>query len=195
MIAFLRGRVIEKGPGFLVLDVGGVGYAVNVDVFTWTAGAMGDELSLFIRTVVREDSITLYGFGQAAGREVFDMLVSVAGVGPKLASQVMGGLAMHELVHAVRQKDLAVLTSIPGVGKKLAERLALELSDKFQALDVPMPGEGEGPPADVAEDVRSALLNLGFPARDAAAAVRGLKPEPGADLEDLIKQAIASMNS
>lgn len=196
MIGFLQGKVLEIGSQTLVLDVNGVGYEVVLDRHSLSGmGTLGAELGLTIRTVVREDAITLYGFLEPVGRDVFDLLVTVAGVGPRLASGVMGGMPLHELVYAVREKDLRVLTSISGVGKKLAERLALELSDKFLDLPVALPTEEGGPGAGQAEDVKSALMNLGFSARDAASAVRELKPEPDASLEDLIKQAIASMNA
>lgn len=195
MIAFLQGKTLEVGATTLVLDVNGVGYEVVMDRHSLSSiGTRGEELKLHVRTVVREDAITLYGFHEPVGRDVFDLLVTVASVGPKLASQVMGGLPLYELVHAIREKDLRVLTSISGVGKKLAERLTLELSDKFLALPIALPSEEGGPAADKAEDVRSALLNLGFSAREASAAVREMKPDPDADLEELIKQAIASMD-
>jgi len=196
MIGYLQGKVIEIGSQTLVLDVNGVGYEVVLDRHSLSGmGTKGVELGLTIRTVVREDAITLYGFLDPVGRDVFDLLVTVAGVGPKLASGVMGGMPLHELVHAVREKDLRVLTSISGVGKKLAERLALELSDKFLELPVALPSEEGGPGAELAQDVKSALMNLGFSAREASSAVRELKSVQDSSLEDLIKQAIASMNA
>lgn len=197
MIAYLQGHVIHVGRDGVVINVGGVGYEVLLDRLTLSA-VQGDgaPVRLFIRTVVRDDAITLYGFSQALGRDVFDLLVTVTGIGPRLASQILGGMPLRDLVRAVRDKDLRVLATLPGVGRKLAERLALELSEKFLALDVDIGGDERGPtPAEGAlDDVRSALLNLGFGAREVEAAVRSLQPAEGEGIEDLIRRAIAALN-
>lgn len=194
MIAYLRGTVIQVGRDGVVVDVGGVGYEVLLDRLALsTIEGDGAEVGLFVRTVVRDDAITLYGFPQALGREVFDLLVTVTGIGPRLALQVLGGMPLPDLVRAVRDKDVRALATLPGVGRKLAERLALELSEKFLALEVET---GEARPTaragGVLDDVRSALLNLGFTAREVEAAVRTLEPRGDEGLEDLIRQAISA---
>ncbi|MBM4395929.1 MAG: Holliday junction branch migration protein RuvA, partial [Deltaproteobacteria bacterium] len=189
MIAYLRGRVLDRTDGSVVLDVGGVGYDVWCDRQTLLAVAeAGSECALHVRTVVREDAITLYGFADAVTRDVFDMLTGVAGVGPKMASGVLGGLPLPEFVEAVRAKNVKKLTTISGVGRKTAERLVLELGEKFMALPVEAPAAPAGVPAGLVDDVRSALANLGFGPRDVEAAVRGLKPGASAmDLEGLLR--------
>ncbi len=198
MIAYLRGTVIHVGHDGVVVDVGGVGYEVLLDRLTLSAiEGDGAAVGLFVRTVVRDDAITLYGFPQALGREVFDFLVTVTGIGPRLASQILGGMPLKDLVRAVRDKDVRALATLPGVGRKLAERLALELSEKFLALAVEAEGDerGAGRAGGVLDDVRSALLNLGFGAREVEAAVRSLDPADGEGLEDLIRRAIAALQT
>lgn len=196
MIGYLRGRVLDRASGAIVVDVGGVGYDVTVDRQTMLlVGDVGSEVALHVRTVVREDAITLFGFADAIGRDVFDMLTGVAGVGPKMASQILGGFPLPEFVEAVRAKDIRKLCSIPGVGRKTAERLVLELGEKFMSLPVEAPAEPAGLAAGLAQDVRSALANLGFGPRDVESAIRALKPEAGANLEGLLRQAIAHLSA
>ncbi len=195
MIAYLRGSVIHMARDSVVVDVGGVGYEVLLDRLAMSAiEGNGAEVGLFIRTVVRDDAIALYGFPQALGREVFDLLVTVKGVGPKNAMQILGGMPLPDLVRAVRDKDVRALASLPGVGRKLAERLALELSEKFLGLKVEL-GTGVTRGAGILDDVRSALLNLGFGAREVEAAVRSLEPAEGQGIEDLIRRAIAVLKT
>jgi len=194
MIAFLRGKVLQTGTGSIVLDVNGIGYEVVVDSNTLArVGNTDQEVGLYIRTVVREDSFTLYGFTDEVARDVFDMLLKVASVGPKLASQVMSGVSLPELIRAVRKKDLGTLTGITGVGRKLADRITLELSDKFMELPVTTAVEDGELSGDMRDDVRSALVNMGFRSRDVEGAVGTLKPGPDDDLERLIKHALASL--
>ncbi len=198
MIGYLRGRVFERGVGSVVVDVGGVGYDVLVDKQTLEAIARpGEETALFVRTIVREDAITLFGFADAVTRDVFDLLMGVSGIGPKMASGVLGGMPLADFVQAVREKDLKRLSSISGVGKKTAERLCLELSEKFLLLPVAAPGVPAGIPTDVLVDVRSALANLGFGPRDVENAIRSLKAPAGTavDLEDLVRLAIANLST
>lgn len=189
MIAYLRGKLLHIGADSVVVDVGGVGYEVVMDRLSLSElDGEGATVGLYVRTVVREDAITLYAFPDLVRREVFDHLVKVAGIGPRLAIQILGGRNIGELVRAVRQKDIRALEALPGVGKKLAERLVLELSEKFRALQIPTRDEKEG---ERLRDVRSALLNLGFGPREVDAAVRALSPVEGEGLEELIRRAIA----
>lgn len=164
MIAWLRGRLIEKQPTRLVLDVGGVGYDVAVSVSTFYAvGDPGTDVELRIHTHVREDSLALYGFPTSFELTVFERLIATSGVGPKLALAVLSGIDAVDFVGAVQRADVARLTRIPGVGKRTAERLCLELKDKLPVA----PGAPAAVPAAAAADVLrddllSALLNLGY---------------------------------
>jgi Holliday junction DNA helicase RuvA len=196
MIGWLRGKVRGRTDTVVLLDVGGVGYEVHADRQTMLAvGPDGADVALHVRTVVREDAITLFGFADAVARDAFDSLTGVSGVGPKMASGILGGMPLPELVVALRDKDIRKLATLPGVGKKTAERLSLELSDKFVALSIALPATPGGLPSVLADDVRSALANLGFSARDIDTALRALKPGPAPHLEDLVRTAIGLLCS
>lgn len=178
MIAHLRGRLAEKEPGRLVLDVGGVGYEVQVPLPTFSdVGEPGANVSLRIHTHVREDTLALFGFASRLELDLFERLIGVNGVGPKLALAVLSGIEPRELVQAVRRGEHARLNAVPGVGRKTAERIGLELKDKLPA---PGPEEagapGAGTDGDLRGDVLSALVNLGYQRplaeRAAEAAVR-----------------------
>lgn len=164
MIARITGTLLDKAPGRLVVDVAGVGYDVQVPLSTfYVLGDPGTTVSLRIHTHVREDVIALYGFATALEQDLFERLIAISGVGPKLAVAVLSGIEPAELIRAVRLQDVARLTAIPGIGKKTAERIGLELKDR---LPVALPAAGEaplGPPADqLRTDLLSALLNLGY---------------------------------
>lgn len=167
MIARLRGKLIEKEPARVVVDVNGVGYEVSVPLPTFTSlPANGSEVTVDIYTHVREDVIALYGFSTRQERRVFERLISISGIGPKLAITILSGGSVEGLVGAIRRGDLARLTSIPGVGKKTAERIVVELKDKLQDLSE------EAPKPTVEVDVISALENLGYQRAVIEAAVR-----------------------
>jgi Holliday junction DNA helicase RuvA len=161
MIAHLRGKLIHKQPGQAIVEAAGVGYDVVISVPTYTAlPSVGGETSLHIHTQVREDQIALFGFLERDEKRLFEKLITVTGVGPKLAITLLSGLSAERTVSAIRAQDHASLTRIPGVGKKLAERLVLELKDKlddFATAPVPSIVKGEA-----VEDVLSALTNLGY---------------------------------
>jgi Holliday junction DNA helicase RuvA len=161
MIAHLRGKLIFKQPGQAIVEAGGVGYDVAISVPTYTAlPALGAETALHIHTKVSEDQIALFGFLDREEKRLFERLVTVSGVGAKLAVTILSGLSPERTVQAIRGQDHAQLVRIPGVGKKLAERLVVELKDKlddFAAAPVPSAVQGA-----VAEDVLSALINLGY---------------------------------
>lgn len=161
MIAHLRGRLIHKQPGQAIVEAAGVGYDVVISVPTFTSlPSMGADVSLHIHTQVREDQISLFGFLEREEKRLFERLITVSGVGPKLAITLLSGLSADKVVQAIRAQDHAQLTRIPGVGKKLAERLVVELKDKLNDFAVA--------PAHVAvqgaavDDVLSALVNLGY---------------------------------
>jgi len=161
MIAHLRGKLIDKQPGQAIIEAAGVGYDVTISVPTFTAlPVVGAEASLHIYTQVSEDQIALFGFQQREEKRLFERLITVSGVGPKLAIKMLSGLSPERTVQAIRGQDHAQLTRIPGVGKKLAERLVVELKDKLDDFAVaPAPTAVQGPAVD---DVLSALVNLGY---------------------------------
>lgn len=161
MIAHLRGKLIHKEPGQAIVEAAGVGYDVVISVPTFTSlPSVGAETSLHIHTQVSEDQIALFGFLDREEKRLFERLIMVNGVGPKLAIKILSGLSPERTVQAIRAQDHAQLTRIPGVGKKLAERLVVELKDKLEDFAVaPAPGAVAGPAVD---DVLSALTNLGY---------------------------------
>jgi Holliday junction DNA helicase RuvA len=165
MIAFLRGRVLEKHPNRVIVDVGGVGYDVAVPLSTfYTAGEAGVEICLRVHTHVREDQLALFGFATALELTVFERLIAISGIGPKLALAVLSGIEPRELIAALQRGDVTRLTRIPGVGKKTAERIVLELRDR---LPKAMEAAASGAPAPTADDTLrddliSALTNLGY---------------------------------
>jgi Holliday junction DNA helicase RuvA len=161
MIAHLRGKLIYKQPGQAIIEAAGVGYNVTISIPTFTTlPAVGAEASLHIYTVVREDQIALFGFLEREEKRLFERLITVSGVGPKLAVTILSGLSSERTVQAIRGQDHAQLTRIPGVGKKLAERLVVELKDKLDDFAVaPTQVSVKGV---AVEDVLSALVNLGY---------------------------------
>ena len=195
MIALLRGQLLEKHPSRLIVDVHGVGYDVQVPVSTfYQAGDTGGSVTLRIHTHVREDQIALFGFATALEHDLFERLIAVNGIGPKLALSVLSGIESADFVRAVEQGDVTRLTRIPGVGRKTAERMTLELRDRLPKLDeaapVSAPGT-DGPRGDVA----SALVNLGYqrPAADKAIEA-ALKDGPAAGFEDLLRRALRHLS-
>ena len=161
MIAHLRGKLIFKQPGQAIVEAAGVGYDVAISIPTFTAlPSLGAETALHIHTQVSDDAIALFGFLEIDEKRLFERLITVGGVGPKLAIKMLSGLSPEHTVQAIRAQDHAQLTRIPGVGKKLAERLVVELKDKLDDFAVaPAPHAVAGPAVD---DVLSALVNLGY---------------------------------
>jgi holliday junction DNA helicase RuvA len=162
MIAHLRGKLLTKHPNQAIVETGGVGYDLTISVPTFSElPALGSEVALHVHTHVREDIIALYGFLRSAEKRLFEKLITVSGIGPKLAITILSGMAADEMVNAIRGNDIARLTRIPGIGKKTAERMVLELRDK---LTVEKAGDIPAAPAvsPIEEDVLSALVNLGY---------------------------------
>jgi Holliday junction DNA helicase RuvA len=193
MIALLRGVLVEKSPNQAVVDVSGVGYDVTIPVSTFTAlPDTGAEVRLRIYTHVREDALALFGFASAEERQVFEKLIGVSGIGPKLAVTVLSGLAAPDLIRAIRNGEIERLVRIPGVGKKTAERMVLELKDKLVAPVVSEGGPADEPAlSDVDRDVLSALLNLGCARPVAEAAIRKARAAGGASgFETLFRRAL-----
>jgi len=199
MIAFLRGRLISKSPNQAIVECGGVGYDANISVATFTAlPPEGAEARLHIHTHVREDQLALFGFAEREEKRLFEKLLTISGIGPKLAITVLSGIDAGRLVGAIRQGDHATLTKIPGIGKKTAERVVLELKDK---LDDMAAAAAPGAPAathygQAGDDALSALTNLGYPRPAAQKAIEtALAKEPNAanDFEALFRAAMAAV--
>ena len=195
MIASLRGILSESSPGACVIECGGVGYLVHVSAHTAQAlPPRGREASLRTRQIVREDSVQLFGFADADELKLFDLLIAVSGVGPKLALAVLSGLRPHALARAIREEQVGALVGIPGIGRKTAERLIVELRDKLETLPGPAREAGVLPRSERFEDAIAALIRLGYTAGQAQEAVRKAAAG-GNDLtpEDLVKRSLASL--
>jgi Holliday junction DNA helicase RuvA len=188
----LRGTLLEKAPSRLVVDVGGVGYDVQVPLSTfYVVGEAGGAVSLRIHTHVREDVIGLYGFATPLEHDLFERLIAISGVGPKLALAVLSGIEPSELIRAVRSQDVARLTAIPGIGKKTAERISLELKDRLPpALPAGQPGTPVPPADQLRTDLLSALLNLGYQRPSAEKAIERATKEDGASFEQTLKETL-----
>jgi holliday junction DNA helicase RuvA len=191
MIAFLRGRVLEKHPTRVIVETGGVGYEVHMPLSSYSAvGEPGAEVSLRIHTHVREDALQLFGFATQLELALFDRLVAVSGIGPKLALAVLSGIAPDDLVTAIRGGDVARLVAIPGIGRKTAERIVLELRDKVGALE----SSAAGPSADgMRGDLVSALVNLGYHRPAAEKAVDTALAATGGAFDAALRQALDSL--
>jgi len=162
VIAHLRGKLLDKHPNQAVIETGGVGYDVTISVPTFTElSQVGTEVSLHVHTHVREDALALYGFGRPEEKQLFEKLLTVSGIGPKLAITILSGMAADDLASAIRGNDVVRLTRIPGIGKKTAERMVLELRDKLPPQGAEAVKEIPSLTA-VEEDVLSALTNLGY---------------------------------
>ena len=189
MIGALRGTLRRKDPAGLIVDVGGVGYRVTVPLSTYyELPEAGAEVDLRIHTHVRDVAIELYGFGGASEQALFEALIGVSGIGPELAVTVLSGMEAATLVSAIANADIPRLTSIPGVGKKTAERVALELKDRAAKI---MPTALTGP-AGVREDVLSALLNLGYKRPQAEAAL-GTVDDDVTEFDQLLRQTLKAL--
>jgi Holliday junction DNA helicase RuvA len=197
MIAFLRGRILDKHPNRIVVDVNGVGYELYVPLSTYyDVGDTGAEISLRVHTHVREDALQLFGFLTTLEQLLFERLISISGIGPKLAIAVLSGIDSRELVVAVQRADVARLTAIPGIGKKTAERIVLELKDRLRDVAAADGGAGEPRPSGdrLRDDLVSALENLGYHRPLAEKAVDAARARDGAAaFEDALKGALREL--
>lgn len=203
MIAKLTGKLDQKQPNTIIIDVGGVGYEVTIPVSTfYELGEPGSDVSLRIHTNVREDAIQLFGFWTAREKELFLRLTSVSGIGPKLGITMLSGMAAAELISAIRNNDVARLTTVPGVGRKTAERLVVELRDKLSKITF---DEGEqelvaaqaagGDEEAIREDTTAALMSLGYPKAVAEKAVTAALREDGErTIEAVLKRALKRLS-
>jgi Holliday junction DNA helicase RuvA len=197
MIAQLRGTLGDKRPNQVLVDVGGVGYLVHIPLSTFYAlGDLHSNVTLLIHTQVREDAISLYGFLSAREKHLFELLISASGVGPVLALKILSGMSVDDLVPAVRSGDLARLTRIPGVGRKTAERMIVELRDKLAAVEIAEDARKPVATSGTAGDVVSALLNLGYDQHAAEQAVeRAGKNGASETFETLLRGALQQLTA
>jgi Holliday junction DNA helicase RuvA len=197
MIAQLRGTLADKRPNQVLVDVGGVGYLVHIPVSTFYAlGDLHSNVTLLIHTQVREDAISLYGFLSSREKHLFELLISASGVGPVLALKILSGMSVDDLVPAVRAGDLVRLTRIPGVGRKTAERMVVELRDKLAAMETSGAARQPATTSGTAADVVSALLNLGYEQHTAEQAVeRAGKDGTQESFETLLRATLQQLSA
>jgi Holliday junction DNA helicase RuvA len=196
MIAFLRGRLFSKSPNQAIVECGGVGYDVTISVATFTTlPPEGAEARLHIFTHVREDQLALFGFAESEEKRLFEKLLTISGIGPKLAITVLSGIDSSRLVTAIRNSDHATLTRIPGIGKKTAERVVLELKDKLDDMAV-APASASAAYGPAGDDALSALVNLGYARPIAQRAIEtaiAKQPAAAEDFELLFRAAMAAI--
>lgn len=196
MIGSLRGTLARRGPGGVIVDVGGVGYCLQVPATTLLELPQeGSAIELLVNTQVREDSITLYGFRNEAERDVFERLLGVSGVGPRMALAALSSLGPASLVAAIRDGDAKRIASVPGIGRKTAERLIVDLRDRLGGIeDAKAPGPGADHPAGPVEDVVSALVNLGYSDKQARKAVETCAAaDEDAGFDELLRTTLARL--
>jgi Holliday junction DNA helicase RuvA len=194
MIGRISGTLLEKNPPQVLVDANGVGYEIDVPMSTfYHLPRIGEKVALFTHLVVREDAQLLYGFGTVAERAAFRTLLKVSGVGPKVALALLSGLSVNDLAAAVTMQETGRLTSIPGIGKKTAERLLLELKDKFKVDPrLALGGSGAADKPSTNEDVLNALIGLGYSEKEALLAVKALPAD--ATVSDGIRLALKSLS-
>lgn len=192
MIGFLTGKIISSKPTKVVLDVNGVGYIVGISINTFEKISGKETASLFIHTIVKEDSISLFGFYTESEKEMFELLISVSGIGPKIALSLLSGIQTDDLKNAIQSSDISRIVAVPGIGRKTAERLVLELRTKVDQV------KEEGTtaiPMSIKNEAVSALSTLGYNSKIADNLVRNiLQTQPALSLEELIKKALGELN-
>ena len=198
MIAFLRGRVVDKQPNRVIIDIQGVGYDVHVPLSTfYEIGDVGSDVALRVHTHVREDALQLYGFLTELERQLFERLIAISGIGPKLAVAVLSGMDPRDLLTAVQRADVARLTGIPGVGKKTAERIVLELKDRLAQIALPAAAHSAAAmsgPDRLRADLLSALQNLGYHRPQAEKAIESaVKSMTDQTFEQALKSALREL--
>jgi Holliday junction DNA helicase RuvA len=196
VIAHLRGQILTKTPNSVVVECGGVGYELAISVATYSEiGGEGKEVRLHVHTHVREDALSLFGFAELQEKRLFEKLLTISGIGPKLAITVLSGISAERLVGAIRAGDHATLTRIPGIGKKTAERVVLELKDKLDDMAGFVPDDAPVSLGGVADDVVSALVNLGYarPAAQKAVEAAAKDASVSGDFEKLFRASMAAV--
>ncbi len=191
MIGYLRGKILESSPERVLLDVGGVGYELAIPLSTYSEldrSDRADAVGLYVHTHVRAEALELFGFWTRRERHLFETLIKISGVGPKLARVILSGMSTEDLVRAIAGEDAARLATIPGIGKKTAERMVVELKDTMSELAAELPG---GPPSSAEDDLLAALLNLGYRASEAEKALVQARAEhPEGTFEELLRASL-----
>jgi Holliday junction DNA helicase RuvA len=195
MIGYISGKIIFKKPTRVILDVNGVGYLVNISISTFEKIADQERVSLYTYLSVKEDALDLYGFYSIAEKEMFEMLISVSGIGPKTAQSILSGIQIEDLKEALKTGNIARIISVPGIGRKTAERMMIELRDKVESLAESTGGGFNSGIQNVRGDAITALVNLGYNQKVAERIVRSITDlTPNISIEDLIKEALTSLN-
>jgi len=191
MIGYLTGKIISSKPTQIILDVNGVGYLVNISISTFEKISEKETVSLFIHTSVKEDSITLFGFFTQSEKEMFELLISISGIGPKVSLGILSGISVDDLKEAIAKGNVSRLIAIPGIGRKTAERVVLELRNKVDAIKA----DGSLKITSAKDEAISALATLGYQRQLSEKVVRDLLSEnANYSLEELIRKALASLN-
>ncbi len=192
MIGFLSGKIISIKPTQVLLDVNGVGYQISISISTFEKISDSQSVSLFIHTYVREDAINLYGFHSEDEKEMFELLISISGIGPKVALSILSGITVNDLSDAILTGDIGRLISIPGVGRKTAERIVLELKSKVADFETSLTKTSD---YSLRQQAISALVTLGYNQKNSEKIVRDLLSiNPSLSLEEIIKKALAEFN-
>ena len=197
MIGYLTGKIISKKPTQVLLDVQGVGYLINISINTFDKlSEENSKISLYTYLSVREDSLTLFGFYTSSEKELFEILIGVNGVGPKLALGILSGISVNEFKDAVANNNVFRLVSIPGIGKKTAERMIMELRDKINKVIIDTSSGANTASFAVKDDAIAALIGLGYNQKTAELTTRAiLEKNPSLPIEDLIKESLKKLNS
>ncbi|GIK22723.1 MAG: Holliday junction branch migration protein RuvA [Ignavibacteriota bacterium] len=191
MIGYLTGKIISSKPTQILLDVNGVGYSVNISINTFEKISEKESVSLFIFTNVKEDSITLFGFYTQSEKDMFELLISVSGIGPKVSMGILSGIVVDDLKEAISNGNISRLIAIPGIGRKTAERIVLELRNKVDSVKA----DGEVKVSSAKEEAVAALSTLGYQRQISEKVIRDLLSEnPNYTLEELIRKALAGLN-
>jgi len=195
MISYIKGILAEKNPTSIVIETGGIGYQIEIPLSSFDAmGETGDEIVILTYLHVREDKMTLYGFATEKERKIFRLLIGISGVGPKLAQGILSGISANDLVEAITDMNIPMLTSAPGVGRKTAERIILELKDKVGSIYETSVKGFEQKPSSVSREAVLALVSLGYNENKAQKAVNSIvREEPELTLEDVLKKALRNL--
>jgi Holliday junction DNA helicase RuvA len=195
MIGYLSGKIILKKPTRIIIDVNGVGYLVNISISTFEKIADKEEVSLYTYLAVKEDALDLYGFYTIAEKEMFEMLISVNGIGFKTAQSILSGIQIADLKEALKTGNIARIISVPGIGRKTAERMMIELRDKIESLGVSAEEYNGTSQSNIRGDAIIALVNLGYNQKTAERAVHSISDlNSNISIEELIKGALANLN-
>lgn len=195
MIGYISGKIISKKPTRIIVDVNGVGYLINISISTFEKIGDKKEVSLYTYLAVKDDALDLYGFYSMNEKEMFELLISVSGIGPKSAQSILSGIQINDLKEALKTGNVARIISVPGIGRKTAERMMVELRDKVESLGEGIEGIAFGV-SSVRTDAIAALNNLGYNQKIAERAVRAITDRnQNISIEDLIKEALVSLNT